>query len=491
MVSTPRRQLEESYRHALRACDPGRLVAEHLPPEPPSLILALGKAALSMLKPARAAYRRGDQETVPWLASPPAATDDRPALETAELVSEGLAPGSHPLPGPGSVAAAGRALGLASRLTAGDTMLVLISGGGSALWCAPWGPLAGAGAAARGPAARGSAARGVDLEVKRTVTSVLQRAGADIHELNTVRRHLSRIKGGRLAEATAARVVTLALSDVPGDDLSDIASGPTVPDPTTFADALAVCERFAVGAPAALTHLRAGLAGDLPETPKPGGKVAERSDAKVIGSSPILLQAAADYWRELGYEVALLSAALQGEASSLAAAHADLIAALAGEGELRTPLSMLQPDAALATELSGLLERWRRQGEGAPPLVLLSGGEATVTVTGSGRGGRNLEFAGWLLARLRRLRSDLDVWALSAGSDGVDGSSAAAGAFLTPDSAARATAQGVDLEAYLGDNDSDGLFARLGDLFTPGPTGNNLNDYRAVVLSPRSRSGLS
>jgi len=477
-MSDPRLHLEQSYRHALRVCDPGVLVASHLPQERPALILAVGKAAMSMVAAAQRAF-----PTVPWLATPPHSGDDRPPAVTASLVNDGLAPGSHPLPGPDSVIAAGRALGLASRLVTDDLLLVLISGGGSALWCAPWGPLSTAADGAARPSPRG-----VDLAVKRAVTSALQRGGADIHELNAVRRHLSRIKGGRLSEATPARVLTLALSDVPGDDLSDIASGPTVPDPSTFAEALAVIERYDIDAADVVAHLEAGSAGHLPETPKPGSAADARSSAAVIGSSGILLEAAASYWRGHGYEVVELAASLQGEAAELAASHAALVAALTGNAALLAPLLALQPDRRLATELTERLSDWRRRGASAPPLALLSGGEATVTVRGSGRGGRNLEFAGWLLAHLRELSSaagtasDRGIWALSAGSDGVDGTSAAAGAFITPDSLARVAELAVDLEAYLEDNDSDALFSQLGDLFAPGPTGNNLNDYRAILV---------
>ena len=410
--------LEESYKEALRAASPERLLWPHLTSRPPALVVAVGKAARSMLRAAREAY-----PDARFLAVPPADGGAVPGLDGPGEVL----PAAHPLPDERSVRAAERALDLASRLESSDELLVLLSGGGSALLSAPL---------------------GVTLEQKQDLARALMLAGADIRELNTVRRHLSRVKGGGLARATRARVRTLLLSDVVGDHPSDIASGPTVPDPTTYADALAVLDRYRVGAPQARAHLERGARGELAETLK-SGEDRGRLEHVVIGSNFTLLAAARNFLEGRGQRTLILSDRFEGEARALAALHAALV------------------------------ESVRAHGVPAPaPLVLLSGGEATVRVLGDGVGGRNQEFA---LALLDALRGQ-GVWALSAGSDGIDGSSGAAGAFLTPDSWARAAQLGLDPRAFLERNDSGGFFARLGDQLVTGPSGHNLNDFRAIAV---------
>lgn len=415
--------LEASFRHALQVCSPDRLLHRRLPDERPALILAVGKAAHPMAMAACAAY-----PGVPWMATPPRAALGAlaPAGE-AWPAAEGdgqVWPGSHPLPDEGSVRAAEEALRRAAELGPDDLLLVLVSGGGSALWCAPW---------------------GIDLAGKRALTEGLLRAGADIHELNAVRKHLSRIKGGRLAVTTVARVHALLLSDVPGDDPSVIASGPTVADPSTFEDALAVLDRYGVGGEAVRAHLRAGVAGELPESPE--HLPDDRVRTEVIGSNATLLQAMAGFWEARGWAVHLLGDHFTGEAKELALHHARVV-------------------------------RQARQQSEQRPLALLSGGEATVTVRGHGRGGRNLEFA---LALLQELGEETP-WGLSAGSDGLDGNSGAAGAFLTPDAAARAATLGLWPAAYLAENDAASFFGATGDLLVTGPTQHNLNDCRVLLL---------
>ena len=407
--------LEANFRAALQVVHPGDLVRRHLPAERPALVLAVGKAARPMLEAALDAY-----PGVPYLATPPA--DASNASEPHVL------PGSHPVPDIRSVQAAETALERASSLRPDDLLLVLVSGGGSALWCAPW---------------------GVGLEEKQRLTHSLLRSGADIRELNIVRKHLSRIKGGRLAKATKARVLALLLSDVPGDDPAVIASGPTVPDPSSFADALDVLERYHLEFPAARAHLESGAKGVLPESPKPGDDVFHRVENRIIGSNQILLEAARDDWQRRGHRAIILSDRLEGEVSELARFHAALVQSIRAH---HTPF--------------------------APPVVLLSGGEATVHVRGQGRGGRNQEFALWLLHCLR----DQSVWALSAGSDGIDGNTAAAGAFLSPESWARANALNLNPKTFLEQNDSNSFFAALNDLLITGPTRHNLNDFRALVI---------
>lgn len=408
--------LEHSLRAALEAVAPGRLLVPHLTGPRPDLVLAFGKAALPMLRAALEAY-----PGVPGLAVPPRGTPDLGALPGVEVLL-----GSHPIPDEHSVRAAEAALARVRALPAGARLLVLVSGGGSALLGAPW---------------------GVTLAQKQALTRDLLRAGAAIREINAVRKHLSRVKGGRLAQVTRAQVRALLLSDVIGDDPSVIASGPTAPDSTTFADALTVLDRYGVRAPEARVHLTAGIRGDLPETPKPGEL--PHVENSVIGSNRVLLEAARRFWEGQGLRAVILGDTFAGEARDLAGFHASLVRSVRDHG---TPF----------------------QG----PVVLLSGGEATVTVRGDGRGGRNQEFALWLLQEL----GERGVHALSAGSDGIDGSSGAAGTFLTPDSLARARTLGLDPRNFLARNDSATFFAALGDALVTGPTGHNLNDYRALVV---------
>lgn len=451
--------LESAFRRALEGASPRELTLRGLPVERPALVLAVGKAALSMLDAARSRF-----PGVPWLATPPAAggAGARSAPPGGDGTAGGAAgevlPGSHPLPDERSVLAANRVLEAARRLEAGDLLLLLVSGGGSALWCAP---------------------SCLDLDAKRRLTVHLQRAGADIGELNTVRRHLSLIKGGGLLAATKARVLSLLLSDVPGDAPWDVASGPGVADPTTFEDALEVLRRYP-GEPtaAAAECFRRGARGELPETVKPGSAVDARSDARVVGTSRTLLTEAAGYLeRHLGVQVIELHHDLGGEASELARRHARLAASVLAGEDARPILPLVAADPPYVA--------WRlRRLERSRPVALISAGEATVTVRGAGRGGRNQEFALAFALELHRLAPGANVWALSAGSDGVDGTSDAAGAFVTPDTLERAAALGLDAEAMLADNDSAGFFAALGDQLVTGPTGHNLNDLRVVLLPP-------
>ena len=412
--------LERSFKTALQATDPAVRVEARvraLEP-PPTAVLAVGKAAGPMLAGLeRAGLRLPGFGVTRYGHGVP--------LAHHELLEAG-----HPVPDDASVRAAERALDLARSLAVDDHLLVLVSGGGSALWCAPW---------------------GLELTQLQELNRALLASGATIAEINAVRKHLSRIKGGRLAQATRARVTALLVSDVPGDDVSAIASGPTAPDPTTFADALTVLERYRIDAPAARAHLERGVAGELLETPKPGDPLFARVSNEVLLAARDLLEAAAAPWREAGWRVHLLSDRFEGEARELARFHAALL------GSARTHGFPFEP-----------------------PFVLLSGGEASVTVRGKGRGGRNQAFLAWLAYFL----GPHGVWAMAADSDGIDGNSDAAGAFLTPDTLARAAALGLDLRAFLERDDSHGFFAELGDLIVTGPTHNNLNDLRLLVVEP-------
>ena len=338
----------------------------------------------------------------------------------------------HPFPDEGSLRGARRALEIAEGASAEDLLLVLLSGGGSALMALP--------------------APGLSLEAKQLTARTLMAQGADIHELNTVRKHLSGIKGGRLAAVARGRVLTLALSDVVGDDLSVIASGPTVPDQSTFADALQVLARrggTAAYPAVVVAHLRRGASGDIPETPKPGDTRLARTEAHVIGPQRGAIEGARRAAERLGYHVHVVPEPITGEARVAARAY------LAG--------------------LTAMLPSLPR------PLCLISSGETTVTVTGTGKGGRNQEFA---LAMAPALEpSGWQVVAASIGTDGIDGPTDAAGAVVDPTTMARARRAGLDsVDTYLNDNNAYAFFDRLSDLIRTGPTSTNVGDLQVVLL---------
>ena len=340
---------------------------------------------------------------------------------------------AHPVPDAAGREAAERILGLADGLGREDLLLCLVSGGGSALLAAP--------------------APGVGLDEKQAVNRVLLASGANITEMNTVRKHLSRIKGGRLAAAAhPARCHAVLVSDVPGDDPATIASGPTVADPTTLADAREVAGRYRVPLPASVeAWWAAGREGA--ESPKPGDPRLARSTVEVVANAQRALEAAARTAREAGYEPLILGDAIEGEAREAALVHA------------------------------GITRQVHRRGQPVrPPCVLLSGGETTVTVRGGGRGGRNTEFALALAAALDDLPG---VFALAADTDGIDGTESNAGALCRPGLVAEARARGLDPRAALADNDGYGFFAALGALVETGPTLTNVNDFRAIAVAPR------
>jgi hydroxypyruvate reductase len=340
---------------------------------------------------------------------------------------------AHPVPDQAGLDAARRILQRVEGLGPDDLVLCLISGGGSALLSLP--------------------AAGITLEEKQAVNKALLRSGAAIDEMNCLRKHLSAIKGGRLAAAAApARVVSLLISDVPGDDPAVIASGPTVPDPTTFADALAILEKYRIEAPASVRkHLEAAAE----ETPKPGDPRLARCEVHLVARPQDALEAAAAAARAAGVTPVILGDSIEGEAREVAQVMAGIARQVARFG---------QPAAA--------------------PCVLLSGGETTVTLRGKGRGGRNAEF---LLALTVALEGAPGIHAIACDTDGIDGSEDNAGALSGPASLARAAAAGLDAKAMLADNDGYGFFAGLGDLVVTGPTLTNVNDFRAVLItSPES-----
>jgi hydroxypyruvate reductase len=339
---------------------------------------------------------------------------------------------AHPVPDDAGGRAAREILAAAAALSEDDLLLALLSGGGSALLSLP--------------------APGVSMAELRNVTRKLLHCGAAIQEINTVRKHLSSIQGGRLAAATRARVLALIVSDVTGDDPTHIASGPCAPDPTTYQDAVDVLNRFEIKPPqAVLRHLVAGLRGQREETPKPGAALFARVENRVIATAHLSLQAAARSLAAHGIGTAILGDSITGEAREVA----KVMAALAHEVRVRgAPFK--------------------------PPVALISGGECTVTIRrGGGRGGRCSEF---LLSLALELDGAGNVWAIAADTDGIDGSEDNAGALLAPDTLARARARGLHARRMLEANDSHGFFSALGGLVTTGPTRTNVNDYRAILI---------
>lgn len=402
-----------------------QIVPAHLPkpPDGRTLVLAAGKAAASM---ALAVERH-------WPADKPlfgiALTRYGHALtlERIRWVEAG-----HPVPDEAGEQAAREMLGAARAIKPMDLLLMLVSGGGSALLSLP--------------------AEGISIADLRAVTRDLLRCGAPIQEINTVRKHLSAIQGGRLAAACRAPILSLIVSDVTGDDPTHIASGPCAPDPTTYQDAVDVLNRFDVKPPqAVLKHLIAGLRGEREETPKPGSPVFEHVENRIIATPRRSLEAAARLFRDNGIEPVILGDSVTGEAKEVAKVMAAIVREIRMHG---SPFK--------------------------PPVALLSGGECTVTVRrANGRGGRCGEF---LLALGMELGDMAEVHAIAADTDGIDGSEDNAGALLAPDSLARACAQGLDPRKLLAANDSYAVFSALGDLVVTGPTRTNVNDYRAILI---------
>ncbi len=421
MAENPPGVLRRLFDAALAAADPARCLAPYLPSPPAgrTVVVGAGKAAAAMAKAVEEAWP-GPLEGLVVTRYGHGLPCRR--IEVAEA--------AHPVPDEAGQRAARRILDLVHGLTADDLVLCLISGGGSALLAL------GAG--------------DVTLADKQAVAKALLRSGANITEMNCVRKHLSAIKGGRLAAAAApARIVSLLISDVPGDDPSVIASGPTVPDPTTFEDARAVLAKYGIEPPPAVT---AQLAGRAEETPKPGDRRLARATTLLIARPQESLEAAARVARDAGIAPVILGDAIEGEAREVARVMAGIARQAARHG---------QPAAA--------------------PCVLLSGGETTVMVRGQGRGGRNAEF---LLALAVALDGHPGIHAIACDTDGIDGTEDNAGCLLGPDSLARARALGIDAKARLADNDGYGFFSALGDLVVTGPTLTNVNDFRAILVTP-------
>jgi glycerate 2-kinase len=418
--------LADLYRTAVAAAHPSSCLPSLLPPPPSGrlVVLAAGKAAGSMSEVAEEHYLDRLRIAAGRISGVAVARHGYGRrLRRVRMIEAG-----HPIPDAAGLEGADRALKLAAGADANDLVLVLISGGASANWIAP--------------------AEGISFEDKQAITRALLRSGATIGEINTVRKHLSRIKGGRLAlHARPAKLVTIAISDVAGDDPSAIGSGPTVPDPTTLRDARAIVAKYSPDAP---DTIKRALGESKNETPKPGDPVFAGGQTALAARPADALRAAEAAVRSAGYDCISLGDRVEGEAREVAAAHA------------------------------GLARDLRAKGKRA---VMLSGGELTVTIRGKGRGGPNQEYA---LALAIALAGMPAVAALAADTDGTDGGSGAAtdpaGALVDGESATRAKACGLDPAAFLADNNSSGFFEALGDLLAPGPTYTNVNDFRAIIV---------
>lgn len=413
----PRELLIDSFRAAVAAADPARILPPHLPAPPRgrTLVVGGGKAAASMAAAVEAH----------WPADAPLSglvvTRHRHSLPTRRIE---VVEASHPLPDGRGEAAARRILQLAAQLKPDDLLLALISGGGSSLLAAP--------------------VAGVTLKELRQVTRALLNAGAAIHDINTVRKHLTCLSGGRLAHAAhGARVLALIISDVVGDDPAHIASGPCAPDPTSCVDALEVLAHFNISPPSSVRDylLRQAARAD---TPKPGDACFDRTENCIVANARTSLAAAARFFEQQGIPALIVSDCVSSDARSAARQHAALCHASATR-----------------------------------PLALISGGETTVALPPRhGRGGRNSEF----LLALALALNGASVGAIACDTDGIDGSEDNAGALIFPDTLARARALRLDPEACLTAHDSHGFFAALGDRVVTGPTRTNVNDYRALLL---------
>jgi hydroxypyruvate reductase len=416
--------LIQSFQAAVAAADPLKILPSHLP-HPPSgrtLVIGAGKAAASMALAVEQHWPQG--ATLEGLVI----TRYGHGLPTQRVK---VIEAGHPVPDETGESAAQEILQRVRSLAPNDLLLALISGGGSALLSLP--------------------VETVGMEALKATTRELLRSGAPIQDINTVRKHLSAIQGGRLAAACKAPVLALIISDVTGDDPTHIASGPCAPDPTTYHDALEVLRRHGVNAPpAVMEHLERGAGGEVSETPKPGDRIFARVENRVVATARQALRAAQEFFHLHRIHTMNLGDSVTGEASEVAKVYAALARQIAQHGD---PMK--------------------------PPVALISGGECTVTVRGNGRGGRCTEF---LLSLGVDLAGIPNVYAIACDTDGIDGTEDNAGAVLLPESLMRSARLGLDAKKLLADNDGYGFFSRLEDLVVTGPTRTNVNDYRAILI---------
>ena len=411
--------LRSMFDAAVTAAMPEQCVPQNLPPKPKgrTIVVGAGKASAAMAQVFEMAWGSPVEGLIVTRYGHAVPCEHIEIVEAA-----------HPVPDDAGTKGARRMLSMVRGLSPDDLVVALISGGGSALLSLP--------------------AEGISAEEKRAVNRALLRSGAPISEMNCVRKHLSAIKGGRLAAAAyPARVVSLVISDVPGDDLAAVGSGPTVADPTTFAFARSIIAKYKIDAPVSvIRHLESAIE----ETPKPGDYRLANVETRLIASPQKSLEAAAAVSRENGITPIILGDSIEGEAREV------------------------------GFVMAGIALQSRRFGQPfPPPCVMISGGETTVTVRGSGAGGRNVEF---LMALALKLDGAPKITALAADTDGVDGAREVAGAFVTADTLIRARAKGIDPWASLSNNDGHGFFESLGDQIITGPTLTNVNDFRAVFI---------
>ncbi len=449
--------LLESFHRAVLAADPLKIVPAYLPSYAAlktgkTLVIGAGKAAASMAK----AVEDNWPNDAPLEGLVITRYGHGLTTKKIRVIEAG-----HPVPDEAGERAAQEILARTQALQPGDRLLALVSGGGSSLLAQP--------------------VDGLSMADLKAITKSLLLCGATIQEINTVRKHLSRVQGGRLAQVAVergAQVAALIISDVTGDDPTHIASGPTAPDPTTYADALALLAHYAIREPqCAVDILQAGKRGEREESLKPGDPIFKHVDNRMIATARQSLQAAAEFFASSGYAPVILGDHVTGESREVAKVY-----------------------AALAKEISHNPSAWRAHGRGprpprrpaagyggwpeaSPPagrgVALISGGETTVTVRGNGRGGRNVEFLLSLAVELERMPN---VYALAADTDGIDGAADNAGALLTPDTLARAIAMGIDAKQYLANNDGHGFFEALGDHIVTGATLTNVNDFRVILI---------
>jgi len=418
-MTEPLALLRRLFDEAVRAADPMRSLAAHLPPRPEgrAVLVGAGKASARMAEAVEAVWGPCEGLVITRYGY------GRPCAGV-EIVEA-----AHPVPDEAGRAATARMLRLLEGLGEGDTVLALISGGASSLLVQPTGDMT--------------------LEDKRAVNAALLSSGAPIGHMNLIRKYLSRVKGGQLAAAAyPARMLALMISDVPGDDPAMIGSGPTVGEPGTAAQARALVARYGIDLPASAQAVLDGDSGVIP----PGDRCLSRVTNVVFAAPSQSLDAAAEVARSEGLRVEMLGSDLEGEARDVARAH-----------------------AALAREMQA------RLAPGAAPVLLMSGGELTVTRRGDGVGGPNAEYA---LALALALDGAAGIHAIACDTDGVDGAAEVAGATIAPDTLARARATGIDAEAALARNDAHGFFAALGDPVITGPTLTNVNDFRAILIGP-------
>ncbi len=413
-----RHLLKSLFDSAVEAAHPARLIPGRLPapPEGKTVVIGAGQAAAVM---ARAVEDNWGADLSGLVVTPSGHSVTCNYIEIVEA--------AHPVPDTAGCDAAVRILEMVSGLSAEDLVLCLLSGGGSALLPMP--------------------AEGISLHDKQSITGELLKSGANIAEINCVRRHLSAIKGGRLATACSpAKIVTLAISDIPGNEVSSIASGPTVPDATTSRMALDIVQRYELRV---RENVLAYLKSPASETPKPGDALFNNTSIDILATSDDAMNAAAELARE--YQIApMVLGDLQGESAGLAREHAELAIQIAcGDGPVK------------------------------PPCVLISGGETTVNVRGTGAGGRNSEYS---LALALALDGQPGVFAIACDTDGIDGTEDHAGCYVTPDSLNRADELSLDANRLLKDNDSYRFFSEIGDLVITGPTRTNVNDFRAILI---------